>query len=199
MFNMSNMMNGLFGKVASGMCRVSMNGDIAIKTSQGYKTYDVETGHLLNCDNFAFDIGSDFFFIIPTNKVNKGDIILAGGKPRCVIDVKKNAIETFCYEDSSITTIVPEHHMFMGKTYFYGKIVSMFGNAMKSEKGMGNMMKMMLMSQMFGGGNKNTYSTSGTDMSQMLPMMMLMNGGMDSMFDGMFDFGNDEEDKDKAE
>ena len=85
MFNMSNMMNGMFGKVASGMCRVSMNGDIAIKTSQGYKTYDVETGHLLNCDNFAFDIGSDFFFIIPTNKVNKGDIILAGGKPRCVI------------------------------------------------------------------------------------------------------------------
>ena len=199
MINMSSMMNGLFGKVASGMCRVSMNGDIAIKTSQGYKTYDVETGHLLNCDNFAFDIGSDFFFIIPTNKVNKGDIILAGGKPRCVIDVKKNAIETFCYEDSSITTIVPEHHMFMGKTYFYGKIVSMFGNAMKSEKGMGNMMKMMLMSQMFGGGNKSTYSTSGTDMSQMLPMMMLMNGGMDSMFDGMFDFGNDEEDKDKAE
>ena len=199
MMNMANMMNGLFGKVASGMCRVSMNGDIAIKTSQGYKTYDVETGHLLNCDNFAFDIGSDFFFIIPTNKVSKGDIILAGGKPRCVIDVKKNAIETFCYEDSSITTIVPEHHMFMGKTYFYGKIVSMFGNAMKSEKGMGNMMKMMLMSQMFGGSNKNTYSTGGTDMSQMLPMMMLMNGGMDSMFDGMFDFGNDEEDKDKAE
>ena len=196
MFNMSNMMNGLFGKVANGMCRVSMNGDIAIKTSQGYKTYDVETGHLLNCDNFAFDIGSDFFFIIPTNKVNKGDIILAGGKPRCVIEVKKNAIETFCYEDSTITTIVPEHHMFMGRTYFYGKIVSMFGNAMKSEKGMGNMMKMMLMSQMFGGSNKNT---DATGMNQMLPMMMLMNGGMDSMFDGMFDSDCEEEDTETVE
>ena len=190
MISMSNMMNGLFGKVANGMCRVSMNGDIAIKTSQGYKTYDVETGHLLNCDNFAFDIGSDFFFIIPTNKVNKGDIILAGGKPRCVIEVKKNAIETFCYEDSTITTIVPEHHFFLGKTYFYGKIVSMFGNAMKSEKGMGNMMKMMMMSQMFSG-NK---TSSDMDMNQMPPMMMLMNGSMDSMFDGMFDFGCEEED-----
>ena len=195
MISMSNMMNGLFGKVANGMCRVSMNGDIAIKTSQGYKTYDVETGHLLNCDNFAFDIGSDFFFIIPTNKVNKGDIILAGGKPRCVIEVKKNAIETFCYEDSTITTIVPEHHMFMGRTYFYGKIVSMFGNAMKSEKGMGNMMKMMLMPQMFGGSNKNT---DATGVSQMLPMMMLMNGGMDSMFDGMFDFDCEEEETETA-
>lgn len=196
MFNMSNMMNGMFGKVASGMCRVSMKGDIAIKTSQGYKTYDVETGHLLNCNNFAFDIGSDFFFIIPTNKVNKGDIILAGGKPRCVIEVKKNAIETFCYEDSTITTIVPEHHMFMGKTYFYGKIVSMFGNAMKSKKGMGNMMKMMMMSQMFGGSTDKCGRPVG-DMSQMLPMMMLMNGGMDSMFDGMFDFDCEEEENEK--
>ncbi|MBO5141420.1 MAG: hypothetical protein J6C46_00185 [Clostridia bacterium] len=195
MYNFSNALNSCFGKVASGMCRVSMNGDIAIKTSQGYKTYNVETGHLLNCDDFAFELGSDFFFIIPTNKVNKGDIILAGGKPRCVIEVKKNAIETFCYEDSSISTIVPEHHMFMGKTYFYGKIVSMFGNAMKSEKGMGSVMKMMMMSQMFGG-NK---SSNGMDMSQMMPMMLMMNGGMDSMFESMFDFGNEEEDKDKTE
>ena len=180
MFNMSNMMNGLFGKVANGMCRVSMNGDIAIKTSQGYKTYDVETGHLLNCDNFAFDIGSDFFFIIPTNKVSKGDIILAGGKPRCVIEVKKNAIETFCYEDSSISTIVPEHHMFMGKTYFYGKIVSMFGNMANS--GPNEMMKYMAMAQMFGGNN-----SIANMQGNMLPMMFMMNGGFDKMFEGVFD------------
>ena len=65
---------------------------------------------------------------------------------------------------------------------------------MKSEKGMGNMMKMMLMSQMFGGSNKNT---DATGMSQMLPMMMLMNGSMDSMFDGMFDFDCEEKENEK--
>lgn len=183
MINMSNMMNGLFGKVANGMCRISMNGDIAIKTSNGYKTYDAETNHLVNCDSFAIDVGSDFFFVIPTNKVSKGDIILAGGKPCCVIDVNDNEIKTFRYEDSTITILVPEHHVFMGKTYFYGKIVSMFGN-IKSEKGMGKMMKFYMMSQMFGG---NKYS-GGADMSQMMPMMMLMNGGLDNVFDGMFDF-----------
>ena len=59
-------------------------------------------------------------------------------------------------------------------------------------------MKMMMLSQMFGG-STDKYGKPTGDMSQMLPMMMLMNGGMDSMFDGMFDFGNDEEDKDKAE
>lgn len=55
-------MNGLFGKIANGMCRISMDGKIAIKTSGGYKTYDVETGHLMNCDSFVLDIANDFFF-----------------------------------------------------------------------------------------------------------------------------------------
>lgn len=34
------MFNGMFGKVANGMCRLSMSGGIAVKTSNGYKTYD---------------------------------------------------------------------------------------------------------------------------------------------------------------
>ena len=33
------MFNGMFGKIASGMCRLSMTGGIAVKTSNGYKTY----------------------------------------------------------------------------------------------------------------------------------------------------------------
>ena len=80
---MENMFNNMFGKVRSGLCRISMDGKIAIKTTNGYKTYDVDTGSLVNCDDFAFDVGQDFFFIIPTNKVQKGDIIIAGGKPCC--------------------------------------------------------------------------------------------------------------------
>lgn len=58
------------------MCRLSMNGGIAVKTNGGYKTYNIKTGKLTNCSNFVFDIGEEFFFIIPTNKVEKGDIIL---------------------------------------------------------------------------------------------------------------------------
>ena len=176
--------SNIFGKVAPGMCRLSMNGKIAIKTSNGYKSYDVNTGRLTNCDHFAFDIGEDFFFIIPTNKVEKGDIILAGGKPRCVIDVGKNEIKTFCYEDSSIDTIVPEHHMFMGKQYFYGKIISMFGNIASGKNGMGNMMKYMMMSEMLKGG-ASSFGNTGNNNS-MLPMLMMMNGSGDFL-GGIFD------------
>ena len=192
MFDSNNFMGKMFGKVGSGMVRMSMNGDMAIKTSNGYKTYDAESGALVNCDNFVFDIGSEMFFLIPTNKVQKGDIILASGKPHCVIGAEKNRIEALRYEDGSIVNIVPERHVFMGQTYFYGKIVSMFGN-MKG-KGMNSMMKYMMMSEMMKG--------KSDAMSNMLPMMFLMgNGGgaMDNMFEGMFDLDLDEQETEEKE
>lgn len=126
-----NFMNGMFGKLKPGMCRVSIDGNIAVKTNNGYKTYNVTTGQLTNCDDFVFDIGEEFFFMLPTNKVEPGDIIMMAGKPHCVIKEENNTITALRYEDSTISIVVPEHHMFMGKTYFYGKIVSMFGNLTK--------------------------------------------------------------------
>ena len=38
---MNNFMNGMFGKIGSGMCKLSMSGNIAVKTSNGYKSYNV--------------------------------------------------------------------------------------------------------------------------------------------------------------
>ena len=187
MFDSNNFMGKMFGKVGSGMVRMSMNGDMAIKTSNGYKTYDVKTGTLVNCSDFVFADGSEFFFIIPTNKIESGDVILAAGKPHCVIKVETNRIEALRYEDGSIVNIVPERHMLFGKTYFYGKIVSMFGQV-KGGKGMKGMMKYMMLSEMMKGGNGNNNS--------MLPMMMLMNGGgMEEMFGGLFDMEEDEKEE----
>ena len=189
---MNNILNGMFSKVAPNMCRLGMNGEIAIKTSNGYVTYNVKTGTLTNCDNFAFDVGEDWFFIIPTNKVNKGDIILAGGRPRCVIDVKDNTIKAFCYEDRTVSEIVPEHHMFMGKQYFYGKLISLFGNMMSGKGGMNNMFKYMMMSEMLKGmSGRGNYGDTNNPMASMMPMMMMMNGGMNFM-DGLFSFDEDD-------
>ena len=185
--DMSNCFNGMFGKLGAGMCRLTMNGKIAVKTSGGYKSYNVKTGRLTNCSNFVFNIGDDFFFVIPTNKVDIGDIILVKGRPQCVIRADDKTITVMNYEDSTIDTIVPERHVFMGSTYFYGKIVSMLGaNASKGKDGMTQMMKFMMMSQMMGGGS--TGGTVGVTGNNMLPMLMMMNGGgMGSMFDGMLD------------
>lgn len=189
---MINALNGMFGKIAPGMCRLSMNGGIAVKTNNGYKSYNIKTGKLTNCDNFVFNIGEEFFFVIPTNKVEIGDIILVAGKPKCVIEVEKNKITVINYEDSTIDIILPERHVFMGNTYFYGKIVSMFGdNLLKGKKGTNKIMQYMMMSEMLKGGTDNN------SMSAMIPFMLMSGNSMSNMFDGMFDFGCEDEDEDE--
>lgn len=188
------MFDNMFGKVANGMCRLSMNGGIAVKTNSGYKVYNLKKNRLVNCNNFVFDIGDEFFFVIPTNKVEPGDIILVNGKPRCVVSVKKDAIQVVNYEDSTAETILPERHVFMGNTYFYGKIVSMFGNSvLKGGKGGNKLMSYMMMSQMLKG-------TDGTNnMGNLLPLM-LMNGGSMNIFGDLFDgFESDDDEEIESE
>lgn len=193
--NVQKSFNGMFGKIEPGKCRLTMNGGIAVKCSNGeYKTYNVKKGTLTNVTNFCFNIGDEMFFIIPTNKVAIGDIILVGGKPKCVIESNKKTIKVIDYENSEIREVVPERHIFMGSTYFYGKIVSMFGNSFKNGKGLSNMVKMMMMTQMMGGGNTNGMGNFG----QMMAMSMMMGDKTSNPFDGMFDFDfNIEDDEDK--
>lgn len=193
---MNELFNGMLGKLGPDMCRLSMSGGIAVKTSNGYKSYDINTGRLTNCDNFVFNVGEELFFVIPTNKVEIGDIILVSGKPKCVTAVDKNAITVINYENSTVETIIPERHVFMGNTYFYGKIMSMFGNgSLKGKKGTNKIMQYMMMSQVM----KSMTGNSNGNMNAMLPFMLMNNGGMSNMFDGMFDFGLEEDDAKESE
>lgn len=192
--NIQKSFNGMFGKMSADMCRLTMNGNIAVKCSNGYKTYNVKKGTLTNVTNFCFNVGDEMFFVIPTNKVEVGDIIIVGGRPKCVTEVNKKVITVIDYENSEVRQVVPERHVFMGSTYFYGKIVSMFGNMFKEGKGLGNVMKMMMFSQMMGGNQSNN------GFSQMMAMSMFM-GNKENPFDGIFDFNFDtnEESEEEAE
>lgn len=92
---------------------------------------------------------------------------------------------TINYEDSTVENIIPERHVFMGNTYFYGKIVSLLGsNITKGKNGMNNIFKYMMLSQMMNG---NGSTGTANNINSMLPFMM-MGGNMGDMFDGMFDF-----------
>ena len=189
--NIQDSFNGMFGKIAPGMCRLTMNGNIAVKCANGYKAYNVEKETLTNVTNFCFNVGDEMFFVIPTNKVEVGDIILVGGKPKCVIEATKKIIKVIDYENSEIRDVVPERHVFMGSTYFYGKIVSMFGNSFKKGKGLGNIMKMMMFSQMMGNNSGNTNGGGMGNIGQMMAMSMFMGGKDNNPFEGMFDFSLD--------
>ena len=193
-----DMFGGMFKPVIRDSCKLSIDGQIAVRTSGGYKTYNIKTGKLTNCDNFAFSM-DNMFWVLPTFHVNVGDIILVNGRPHAVREVNDNSIKAFCYEDSTIVEVVPEHHVFMGKTYCYGKIFSPFLGMANTDSGMQNMMTMMMMSQMMGSKN-----SSHNDMMSFNPMMMMFMGGMKdnpfmNMFEGAFDFGEEKsEDKEEA-
>ena len=183
MMNFNDTFKGIFGSLDGDMCRLTMNGKIAVKTSNGYKSYNVKTGRLVNCSSFVFNIGEEFFFVIPTNKVEKGDIILVNGKPKCVVESEKNQITVINYEDSTVETILPDRHVFMGNTYFYG---------------MNKIMQYMMMSKMMGESGLNG-STGAGGMNQMLPFMMMggMGNGFSNIFGNLFDDEEaDEEDED---
>ena len=188
-FTFGNMFNGMFKPVAKGLCKISITGAPAISTKSGYKVFDLEKNQLINCTDFAFDMDGAFW-VVPTFKVEKGDIILVNGTPRHVIEVNDKTIKTFSYENSTIDEIIPEHHVFMGKTYCYGKIFSPFANlaGKNGDSAMQNMMNMMMMSQMFGGNN--------TGFNPM--MFMFMNNGGENLFtplfEGAFNFGPVEND-----
>lgn len=186
---MTHFFEGVCGRIAPGLCRLSMSGGIAVRTRSGYRSYDVDSGRLLNCDSFVLDVGEDFFFVVPTNRVKRGDIILAGGHPRCVIDADGKTIRAINFEDATVETLLPEHHVFMGSTYIYGKIVSVFGkNGVKGGKGLKRMMKYVLFSGMLKG--------DGGGMSGLLPMLLL--GDRADFMDGLFDEEDDIDDGDDA-
>ena len=185
---MADLFEGMFGKVAPGLCRLSMNGGIAIRTRAGYRTYDVEKNRLTNCDHFVLDVGEDLFFVLPAAKVKRGDIILASGQPRCVLGVEGGLVRAISYEDATVDELLPEHHVFMGSACLFGRIVSVFGrNGVKGRRN--GLLKYMMLSRLGKGGE-------GQGLSGLLPMMLL--GGKGDLLDDLFD-AEEEEDEEEAE
>ncbi len=123
------------------------------------------------------------FFVVPTNTVVAGDIIFANGKPKYVLKMDSNILTVVNYENGAVEQMLPERHMFMGNTYFYGKIVSMFGNTdnLSDPDGMNKIMRVMMMSQMMSGSGKNSEG-----MNPMMMMMMMGGGGFGNVFDNIF-------------
>ena len=182
---MSVLSNLTFGRIQPGLIKLGLNGQMAVNIGGRYKYYDEKKNRLINTDNFVFPMEvTEFFFIMPTNKVKKGDIILVNGKPVYVLKPETDGkIEILSYEDSSIKQILPERHTFLGGTYMYSKIVSMFGNKSFDKN---TIMKYMMMNTMFG---KDGF---GGAMNGMNPMMLMMMTGGSNPFTDMFNFDNED-------
>ena len=213
--SISSVFSNMLGKLEPDTVRMTFNGGIAVKTANGYKTYDVAKKKAVNMESLVMPDMSAFL-LLPSTKVKTGDIILRDGTFYSIISVNEttNELEGYNYSAGKKETLVRETHCFLGNTYFYSKLVSpilsFFGGkpedkkeegseasedtmsmllplAMMSQNGdMNSVLPLLLMSKMEGNGE-----SSG--MLKMLMLSSMMGGGnsdMKSMLPLMLMSGN---------
>ena len=161
-----------FGPVNPSTVRMSMYG-MAVKNKAGtWVSYDTASGNIVDVDVFNFD-GAKFLYKMPVaiKDIAAGDIVIHNSAPMFVLGVPVGG-KTLTVVD----VISGERKDIMLATSPFGfnfatKVVNFLGNVMNSaataENPFGNMWMLMAMS----GDNK--------DMKDMLPLMMMANGGMD--------------------
>lgn len=162
----------MLGKLEPDMVRMTFDGKAAVKTTKGYKTYDVAKKKAVNMDSLVMPDMSAFL-LLPSTKVKVGDIILRDGAFYSIIsmDDATNELVGYNYETGKKETLVRETHCFLGSTYFYSKlfspVLSFFGSKTtksedKKEEG-------------------STDEASEDTISTLLPLAMMSQGDMNSM------------------
>ena len=180
-----------FGPVNGNAVRMSMYG-LAVKNKTGtFVSYDAKAGEIMDVDVFNFD-GANFLYKMPVamKDIAVGDVVIHHGAPMFVVGKSTDGKGLVV-----IDVIAGERKEVMLAKSPFGfnfatKVVNFLGNAFNGNVGanadnpFGNMWMLMAMS----GDNK--------DMNEMLPFMMMANGGnIDSnmlMFMAMSGKGNND-------
>lgn len=159
-----------FGPINGNTVRVSMYG-MAVKNKAGtWVSYDAKAGEIMDVDVFNFD-GANFIYKMPVamKDIAVGDVVIHHGAPMFVVGKSTDGKGLVV-----IDVIAGERKEVMLAKSPFGfnfatKVVNFLGNAFNgsanADNPFGNMWMLMAMS----GDNK--------DMSDMLPFMMMANGG----------------------
>lgn len=198
--NMFSALNLDFGPVASNIIRISPFG-LAIKTAnREWHTYDAANQKIVDVSDFSFSLGdTPILYKMPVapTAVAVGDLILHNGTPVYVIDFENAAnkaagIIVIDTDSNEKKTILPVCNVF--NFNFVTKVVSLFNfgtgaNSLfgtpSADQPFGNILPMMMMSEMFG---KDSKSGDKTDIFTMMMMSQMFAGGANpfaNMFGGL--------------
>ena len=161
-----------FGPVNGNVVRMSMYG-MAVRNQVGtFVSYDAKSGEIMDVDVFNFD-GANFLYKMPVamKDIAVGDVVIHHGAPMFVVGKSTDnkglvVIDVIAGERKEIMLAKSPFGF-----DFATKVVNFLGDAFNGNSGastdnpFGNMWMLMAMS----GDNK--------DMSDMLPFMMMANGG----------------------
>ena len=159
-----------FGPVNGNVVRMSMYG-LAIQNKTGnYVSYDAKNGEIMDVDVLNFN-GSNFLYKMPVaiKDITIGDVIVHLNTPMFVVGVGTDsksliAVDPVCGERKDIMLTKSPFGF-----NFATKIVNFLGNAFNGAASADNPFGNMWMLMAMNGDNQ--------DMSDVLPYMMLANGG----------------------
>ena len=191
--NMNNLAKKIFGEIGqlkSGVAALTFNGQIAFKRENGdYVRYNTETKAIENQMDLVIKGTEKMMYIMPYNVVAVGDILKYRDKFAQVVAIKENgSLIAIDFETGTEIVILKETNIF--GIQFYMKVVSLLNmqdpnipggfNPMmlmllnKEDKD-DDMMKAILMSQMF----------TGQGMNPLMMMAMINNNNESDMINTM--------------
>lgn len=206
--NTSNLFNFDFGPASSDQFRMSPYG-LAVRTqANGWVAYNAKTGDLMDVDILNFDVSKMIYKMpVALAAIKPGDILMHGGKPMFVREVATgdSTVRVIDYANATVTDILPVKSPF--NFNFFIKIVSLidFSNmSANADNPFGNMLPFLMlngekdgnfdptplfMASVMNGGNVDFTSNpmllyclmNRQDKSDILPFLMLMNGGLTGM------------------
>ena len=190
--NMNNLAKKIFGEIGqlkSGIAALTFNGQIAFKRENGdYVRYNTETKAIENQMDLVIKGTEKMIFIMPYNVVAVGDILKYRDKFAQVVAIKENgSLIAIDFETGTEIVILKETNIF--GIQFYMKVVSLLNmqdpnmpggfnpmmlmllNKEDKENKDDDMMKAILMSQMF----------TGQGMNPLMMMAMINNNNESDM------------------
>lgn len=184
--NMNNLAKKIFGEIGqlkSGIAALTFNGQIAFKRENGdYVRYNTETKAIENQMDLVIKDTEKMMYVMPYNVVAVGDILKYRDKFAQVVAIKENgSLIAIDFETGTEIVILKETNIF--GIQFYMKVVSLLNMQEPNMPGGFNpmmlmllnkeddMMKTLLMSQMF----------TGQGMNPLMMMAMINNNNESDM------------------
>lgn len=145
---------------------------VAVKNGDSWRIYDKKKNEITDVGDIQ--LGNLPIFILPTTKLNEGDLIKDAGEYYFVMKVAKESTQTLCAKTGEMKTIIPIKNVLGFRCY--SKVI-----ALSDSINMGDdfdVEKMAIMSAMCGQTGED-----GGQMNQLLPLMLFKDklGGDDDM------------------
>lgn len=150
---------------------------VAVKNGDSWRFYDKKKKEITDVGDMQ--LGNLPIFILPTTKLNEGDLIKDAGEYYFVMKVAKGSTQTLCAKTGEMKTVIPIKNVLGFRCY--SKVI-----ALSDSINMGDdfdVEKLAIMSAMCGQTDEN-----GGQMNQLLPLMFFKDklGGDDDMMKMMF-------------